>query len=100
MKHYKDENNKVWAYPLDGSQDHLIPSHFTLIKSDDELRQLKDKTAEDNFNELDWYRKRIFSYPEIGLFLDAWVKNDQVALEEYRQKCLEIKAKFPKPPGF
>ena len=40
------------------------------------------------------------SYPELGEFVDAWVKNDQEALEEYRQKCLDVKAKYPKPEGF
>jgi hypothetical protein len=42
----------------------------------------------------------LYSYPELGEFVDAWVKNDQAALEEYRQKCLAVKAKFPKPAGF
>jgi len=40
------------------------------------------------------------NYPEIGEFLDAWVKKDEVALEEYRKKCLAVKAQFPKPEGF
>lgn len=35
-------------------------------------------------------------YPPLEDFVDAWVKNDQIALEEYRQKCLEIKSKYPK----
>jgi len=48
----------------------------------------------------DYYRQRIMNYPEIGEFLDAWVKKDEVALEEYRKKCLAVKAQFPKPEGF
>ena len=40
-------------------------------------------------------RKR--EYPPIEDFADAWVKQDEAALEEYRQKCLAVKAKYPKP---
>lgn len=36
-------------------------------------------------------------YPDTVEFLDAWVKNDPVALEAYRQKCLAVKLKYPKP---
>ena len=41
--------------------------------------------------------KRRMEYPPLEDFADAWVKNDQVALEEYRQSCLAVKAKYPKP---
>lgn len=36
-------------------------------------------------------------YPPIEDFADAWVKQDDKALEEYRQKCLAVKEQFPKP---
>ena len=39
---------------------------------------------------------RAKEYPPIEVFVDAWVKNDQQALEDYRQKCLAVKAKYPK----
>ena len=35
-------------------------------------------------------------YPDMEEFMDAWVKDDTVALEEYRQKCLAVKLKYPK----
>lgn len=41
--------------------------------------------------------QRIREYPPISDFADAWVKQDEVALEEYRQACLAVKAKYPKP---
>jgi hypothetical protein len=40
MKTYKDTNNNLWAYELDGSQDHLIPAEFILI-TDDEANQIR-----------------------------------------------------------
>jgi len=35
MKTYKDLNNNLWGYELDGSQDHLIPSDFILITEEE-----------------------------------------------------------------
>jgi hypothetical protein len=98
MKYFKDKNNTVYAYPIDGSQDHFIKDKMSITK--DVADELGKQKADNEFNSMDYYRKRIFSYPEIGEFLDAWVKNDQKALEEYRKKCLDIKTKFPKPEGF
>ena len=31
MKYYKNEENRVYAYELDGSQDHLIPESYIEI---------------------------------------------------------------------
>lgn len=99
MKYYKDFQNNVYAFELDGSQDHLIKSGLTQINPN-EIDLLVKTKQETEFDKHDYYRKRLYSYPELGEFVDAWVKNDQVALEEYRQKCLAIKAKYPKPEGF
>ena len=99
MKYYKDFQNNVYAFELDGSQDHLIKSELTQINPN-EIDLLVKTKQETEFDNNDYYRKRLYSYPELGEFVDAWVKNDQVALEEYRQKCLAIKAKYPKPEGF
>lgn len=35
-------------------------------------------------------------YPPITMFVDAWVKNDLVEMENYRQLCLGVKASVPK----
>ena len=35
-------------------------------------------------------------YPKIETFADAWVKQDEDEMENYIQKCLEIKEKYPK----
>jgi len=52
-------------------------------------------TAEDDLNVILMNRK--YAYPPIEDFADAWVKQDEDALEEYRQKCLAVKAAYPKP---
>jgi hypothetical protein len=35
MKLYKSFNNQIYAYELDGSQDHLIPSDFIAITEEE-----------------------------------------------------------------
>jgi hypothetical protein len=39
---------------------------------------------------------RTAEYPPIEDYLDAIVKGDTEAEEEYKRKCLEVKAKYPK----
>ena len=99
MKHFKDEANNVYGYAADGSQDYLIRPDLTPIE-DHEVQPLVDAKQQAEFDKHDYYRKRLYSYPELGEFVDAWVKGDDAALEEYKRKCLEVKAKFPKPEGF
>ena len=43
MKYYKAPNNDIYAYELDGSQDHLIPDDFLAITKQevDRLNQIK-----------------------------------------------------------
>jgi hypothetical protein len=46
MKHYKSPNNTIYAYELDGSQDHLIPADFVAISNEeaDAIRkEIQDK---------------------------------------------------------
>ena len=99
MKYYKDPQDNVYAYAKDGSQDHLIKSGLTQIQSN-EVQSLVDSKQQAEFDKHDYYRKRLYSYPDMGDFVDAYIKNDEKAMEEYRQKCLEVKAKYPKPEGF
>lgn len=43
------------------------------------------------------HRKRKAEYPPYENYLDAIVKGDEQQKQEYINKCLEIKAKYPKP---
>ena len=95
MRHYKDSNNKLFGFE-EGQE---VPAGLIEITKQ-EVEELGKVIAQAEFDSLDYYRQRIYSYPEIGEFLDAWVKGDESALEEYRQACLEVKAKYPKPAGF
>lgn len=45
----------------------------------------------------EYKRQRKNEYPPIEDYIDGVVKGDQNQINEYIQKCLEIKAKYPKP---
>lgn len=99
MKHYVDGNGQVHGVFADGSQDALIKPDWVQIQAQ-EVQTHVDRKQQEEFDKNDYYRKRLYSYPELGEFVDAWVKGDGAALEEYKRKCLEVKAKYPKPAGF
>lgn len=99
MKHYKDSDNKLFGIE-DGQ---LVPSglvEITKLEAERIGKQNYEKLREAEIAKMDYVRQRLTEYPELGEFVDAWVKNDTNALEEYRQKCLAVKEKFPKPEGF
>ena len=103
MQHYKDADGNLYGFAADGSQDHLKPAGLigiTQVEAESQGVLNYQKQREEDLAKLDYVRQRIMAYPEISEFVDAWVKGDEEALEEYRQQCLAVKAKYPKPPGF
>ena len=96
MKHYKDSNNNLFGI----EEGQPVPSglvEISKVEADRIGKQNYEKARAAEIAQMDYVRQRLNSYPEMGEFVDAWVKNDQAALEEYRQKCLAVKAQFPKP---
>jgi len=45
----------------------------------------------------EYQRLREFEYPDFREYLDAVVKGDQEQIQQYIQKCLDVKVKYPKP---
>jgi hypothetical protein len=99
MKHYKDAGNKLFGI-VDGQPVPDGLTEITKVEADRIGKLNYEKQREAEIAQMDYVRQRLTAYPELGEFVDAWVKKDEVALEEYRQKCLAIKAQFPKPEGF
>jgi hypothetical protein len=60
---------------------------------------IEEKRAEliSEYNALNYQRRRRLEYPPITDYLDAVVKGDQDQIDEYIQKCLAVKTKYPKP---
>jgi hypothetical protein len=99
MKHYKDANNKLFGI-ADGQPVPAGLTEITKVEADRIGKLNYEKFREEELAKMDYVRQRLTAYPELGEFVDAWVKNDQAALEEYRRKCLAVKSKYPNPPGF
>ena len=100
MKLYKDNQNLVYSYPIDGSQDHLTEGKTPITRAEAEQLFAARMASKGIPLVPEYLVKRSAAYPDVTEFLDAWVKDDQDALENYRKKCLAVKAKFPKPEGF
>jgi hypothetical protein len=45
----------------------------------------------------EYQRLRAVEYPDFKEYLDGIVKGDQTQMQAYIDKCLEVKAKYPKP---
>lgn len=99
MKLYKNQNNEIFAYELDGSQDHLISNNLISITQEEADQIIQDKTQAEQLayvNSLTYQEKRALEYPPITDYLDGVVKNDQAQIDKYIVDCLAIKAKYPK----
>ena len=67
-------------------------SKFTKEEVEVELGRLKLEQESKKYQEL-----RAAEYPNFEDYLDGIVKGDQNQIEEYIQKCLAVKEKYPKP---
>jgi hypothetical protein len=95
MKLFKNDNNQIFAYEEDGSQDHLIEGQISITQS--EADALIATNAQQTFNALTYAQKRAGAYPPITDYLDGIVKGDQEQVAAYVAACLAVKAKYPKP---
>lgn len=89
----------------------LRPGAAWILKGDNELEWIDTETEAPTEGEIiaevarlqaewearEYARLRDPEYPPMEDFLDAWVKNDAEALNKYREDCLAVKEKYPKP---
>ncbi len=95
MKFFKDNNNQIFAYEEDGSQDHLIEGKTSITKT--EADALIATNRQQSFDALTYAQKRASAYPPITDYLDGIVKGDQDQVDAYVAECLAVKVKYPKP---
>ena len=76
---------------------YLVYEDGKIVRHEHTEEEFQALTEEYKANPSHYPMKRKLEYPPIEDFADAWVKQDETALEEYRQKCLAVKAKYPKP---
>ena len=75
------------------------PLYKQWLESEDKstfLSNLDEMARESLINYDPHYYYRVKEYPPIEEFADAYAKDDAVGLAEYKQKCLDVKAKYPK----
>jgi hypothetical protein len=97
MKLYKDANNDIYSYPLDGSQDDLIGDKVAVTQAEaDAIIEAKfAPQRQEILNSLSYVDKRLMEYPSIGDQLDAMWKGGTEAAS-MRAKIEAVKAKYPK----
>ena len=94
MKHYLSPDNRIFAYELDGSQDHLIPDNYTPI-TDSQVTERNQQIQQAAFNALTYAEKRKTEYPTIGDQLDA-LYHAGAFPAEMTALLKAIKDKYPK----
>ena len=90
MPHYKDLNNGL-HFLDDPAFVHLLPEGCVEL-TDEEAQVLQPQPIDPAYKIL-----RATEYPPMADYLDAVVKNDQQAIDEYIAACKMVKAKYPKP---
>ena len=94
MKHYLSPDNFIYAYELDGSQDHLIGNKTPITA--EEASYISAAKQEMLLAALPYTQKRAAEYPPITDYIDGVVKGDQDQIDAYIAACLAVKAKYPK----
>ena len=94
MKLYKDTQNNIFAYELDGSQDHLIGDKVQITEEQaDEINRVKAETA---FEALTYAKKRTSAYPSIQEQLDLLYWDKVNGTDNWEQAIAAVKAEYPK----
>ena len=94
MKLYRDEDNNIYAYEPDGSQDYLIGDKIAITQAEaDEIiagQQVQEFVA------MSYSEKRRQEYPAIGEQLDA-LYHAGVFPASMAERIRAVKQKYPKP---
>lgn len=98
MKYFKNKEDKIFGFELDGSQDYLITEDMLEITFE-EVSELSALINQQKFNALSYSGKRSTEYPPVTDYIDGIVKGDQAQVQAYIDACLAVKAKYPKPSG-
>ena len=93
MKLYRDQNNIIYAYAEDGSQDNLIGNKVPVTQEEANAIASNNRAAE--FAALDYAEKRRLNYPNIGDQLDA-LYHAGVFPTEMAEKIRAVKNAYPK----
>ena len=82
------------THPLDDGSELINPMDGTPYT---EIQRFGFFTGLQQVFDTQYQRDRKNEYPPIEDYVDAIVKGDQSQIDEYINKCLAVKAKYPKP---
>lgn len=82
------------THPLDDGTELINPMDGTPYT---EIQRFGFYTGLQQVLDTQYQRDRKQEYPPIEDYIDGVVKGDQTQIDEYIQKCLEVKSKYPKP---
>ena len=74
---------------------HLVTDKMKEV-SEEEAFEFFKKQFDYEYSMLSYKEKRKQKYPPIEDYIDGIVKGDTVQVQEYIDKCLAVKAKYPK----
>lgn len=86
---YKDPQNKL--HVIEPEFAHMLPAGCIAI-TEAEAEALRPKPPVPTYSDL-----RRAEYPPVMDLIDGMVKDDQAQIKAYKDACLAIKAKYPKP---
>ena len=86
---YKDPQNNI--HVIEPEFAHLLPAGSVAI-TDEEAEALRPKPTAPTYAQL-----RAAEYPPVADYIDGIVKGDQAQVDAYIEKCLAVKAMYPKP---
>jgi hypothetical protein len=82
------------THPLDDGSELINPMDGTPYS---EIQRFGFYTGLQQVFDTQYQRDRKNEYPPIEEYIDGVVKGDQSQIDEYINKCLAVKAKYPKP---
>jgi hypothetical protein len=92
MKLFKDAQGEVFAYELDGSQDHLIGDKTPITAEEAAgLRAVKEQAQ---YDALSYAEKRVRAYPSITEQLDILYHQ---GFDAWKEQIKLVKDLYPKP---
>lgn len=91
MPYYKSAVNELYFFDTEEECILYAPVGLSLA-TDEEVLSIQASNAPT----LTYAQLRASEYPPMEDYLDAVVKGDTLAQQEYIDKCLAIKAKYPK----
>ena len=102
MKHYKAPNGDLYAYEIDGSQDHLIPDDFVLLSDTEYIMELaafqerydaEQQAIQLTPEQVRQRRASAYAVEADPLFFKA--QRGEATIEEWEDKIAEIRTRYP-----